>query len=240
MVELPQYARLIWPAIDRAFIAGVKAGALSGRELVRAYGGRAIGYMIDLRNPLAAGRPVTDAGIDAVYRYWQPQARRETVQRSIDHGLLQRDAAGALIPTATGRTFLRELFELHATVLTRRWQEHAERVDRLNRLLAQVLAAAESTGGPAWAAQAPPYEPAGTAPGVVLLNRLSTMRYHRADAHAAAWQQVGLTAADMPDLPPGPQREAIEADTDQRAAPPYAGLTADQRWQLLADLAALP
>ena len=71
-----------------------------------------------------------------------------------------------------------------------------------------------------------------------LLNRLSTLRYHRADA--AAWQAAGLTAAEMVALPPGPAREAIEHDTDVRTAAPYRLLSPDERLELLADLAALP
>jgi hypothetical protein len=37
-----------------------------------------------------------------------------------------------------------------------------------------------------------------------------------------------------------PQREAVEQDTNRRAAVPFAVLTAEQRLRLLADLAALP
>jgi hypothetical protein len=77
----------------------------------------------------------------------------------------------------------------------------------------------------------------------VLLNRLSTMRYHRADAHAAAWQAAGWTAAEVAAMPWGTEwsdaRVAIERDTNVRAAPPYAALTADERLVLLAGLAAL-
>lgn len=237
--ELAWYARLVWPAVDRTVIASVRAGALAGRELVRSYGGRALGYMIDLRNPLAAGRPVTDADIDAVYRYFPPEQRRETVQRSIDHGLLTRTDTGALAATETGQAFLRDLHRLYGEVLGRRWEGHAERIERMNATLERVMAAAAETGGAAWAAQAPPYEPAGTPPAVLLMNRLFTLRYHRADAHAAAWQAAGLTAAELP-LPPGPQRDAVEAETDRRAAAAYATLTEPQRWQFLADLAALP
>jgi hypothetical protein len=36
------------------------------------------------------------------------------------------------------------------------------------------------------------------------------------------------------------RRDAIERDTDARAAPPYRDLTADERSTLLADLALLP
>jgi hypothetical protein len=146
--------------------------------------------------------------------------------------------------TGRGQEFLSDLFALHARALTECWRPHAGPVDRLNAVLARVIAAAGETAGAAWAVQAPPYEPPGTPPGVLLLNRLSTLRYHRADAHAAAWQAAGLTAAELVAMPWdtawSPQREAVEQDTNRRAAVPFAVLTAEQRLRLLADLAALP
>ncbi|MFI7072010.1 hypothetical protein [Micromonospora sediminicola] len=41
-------------------------------------------------------------------------------------------------------------------------------------------------------------------------------------------------------LPDGPERAAIEADTDRRDEPAYAVLSEAERWELLAGLAALP
>jgi hypothetical protein len=166
--------------------------------------------------------------------------------------LLDRSADGSITAADRGLAFLRDLFALHGRALTRRWgtdgnqtgaMPHPDRVDRLTEVLGRVLAEAAATGGAAWAAQAPPYEPAGTPPGVLLLNRLSTLRYHRADAHAAAWQAAGLTAAGIAAMPWGRwslQRQAVEDDTDARAAAPYAVLTPEQRLRLLADLSALP
>ena len=86
-----------------------------------------------------------------------------------------------------------------------------------------------------------PYEPAGAAAAALLLHtRLSVLRYHRADAHAAAWHAAGLTGAAIQQLPAGPARDAIKADTNRRAGPPYATLTPDERITFLAGLAALP
>ena len=246
-VDLPpvRFAALVAPAVDRAFVAGIRGALQSGRELVAAYGGsRAVGYLIDLRNPLAAGRPVTHDGLAAVYRYADSAAVDRTLQGSIDHGLLARTAGGGLVATERGRAFLRGLFALHARELAERWRGQAGPVERLNRLLVRVLAEAAATAGPAWAVQAPPHEPDGTPPPVLLLNRLSTLRYHRADAHAAAWQEAGLTAAEMVAMPHGstwtPQRQAVEDETNRRAAPPFAVLTPQERLTMLADLAALP
>jgi hypothetical protein len=238
------FAELVAPAISRTFVAGMRAGGDEGRALVASYGGRDIGYLIDLRNPLAAGRRLGPADLAAVYRYTDPEERRENVRRSVDAGLLDEDERGAVGASERGHDFLRDLYALHGRTLAQRWRRHAGPVDRLNQLLERVLTEATRTAGPAWAAQAPPYEPAGTPPGALLLNRLSTLRYHRADAHAAAWQAAGLTAAEMQAMPWGtdwtPQRRAVEEETNQRGGLPYAVLTPDERLRLLADLAMLP
>jgi hypothetical protein len=238
-------AELIAPVLSRTFIAGMRAGGADGRGLVASYGGRAVGYLIDLRNPFAAGRRLTPAELASVYRYSPAEDIRETVRRSVEHGLLDEAPDGAVAASERGQTFLRDLFALHGRSLGKRWGGgRAAPVDRANRLLARLIEAAAATAGPAWAVQAPPYEPPGTPPGVLLLNRLSTMRYHRSDAHAAAWQAAGLTAAEMAAMPWGtawpPVRRQVEDDTNRRAAPPYAVLTAQERLTLLADLAGLP
>ncbi|MEO3892706.1 hypothetical protein [Nonomuraea sp. B5E05] len=76
---------------------------------------------------------------------------------------------------------------------------------------------------------APPYEPEGTSPGVLLFNRIAALRHHRADAHATAWQAQGLTAAGIVALADGPLRARIEAETNLRAASAYRTLSADER-----------
>jgi hypothetical protein len=240
-----RFAELVAPAISRTFVAGIRAGGDEGRALVASYGGRAIGYLIDLRNPLAAGRSLTPADLASVYRYTEPADIHQTVARSVAHGLLEQAPDGAVVASERGHAFLRDLFALHGRVLGERWERrHAGPVERLDAALARLLAAADQTGGAAWTAQAPPYQPAGAGPGVLLMNRLSTMRYHRADAHAAAWQAAGLTAAEIAAMPWGSnwseQRRRVEADTNRRAAPPYEVLAPDERLGLLADLAALP
>lgn len=247
-----RFAELVAPAVGRTFVAGIRAGGADARDLIASYGGEPAVYLINLRNPLAAGRRLTPADLAAIFRYRDPDQVRDTVRGSVAAGLLAEATDGSVTAADRGQPFLRDLYALHGRALSERWgtggnqtggQLHPDRVDRLNAVLARLLAEAASTGGAAWAAQAPPFEPPGTPPGVLLLNRLSTLRYHRADAHAAAWQAAGLTAAEMVALPWGtewsPQRQAVEDDTNRRSAAPYAGLTPDERLTLLADLASL-
>ena len=91
-------------------------------------------------------------------------------------------------------------------------------------LAGRVVQACLATGGDAYLTMAPPYEPADATVGALLHHRLSVLRYHRADAHAAAWQAAGLTSEAVTQLPAGPMRSAIEAETNRRAGMPYATL----------------
>jgi hypothetical protein len=240
-----RFASLVAPAVTRTFVAAMRSPGESARDLIASYGGReAIGYLIDLRNPLAAGRPLSPEGLAAVFRYHQPADIDTQVRRSIDAGLLVRADDDAITATDRGLAFLSELAALQAAALDERWRAYRHFVEPLNSLTARVLAEAAATAGASWAVQAPPHEPDGTPPDLVLMNRLSTLRYHRADAHAAAWQAAGLTAADVVAMPWGsewtPPRQAVEDDTNARAGVPYAVLTPDERLRMLADLAALP
>ncbi|WP_341718155.1 hypothetical protein QQG74_31030 [Micromonospora sp. FIMYZ51] len=258
-VGLPphRHAALVAPAVDRVFIAAMQAGRDGGgAELSQRYGGpSATGLLVELRTRLAVpGGTVDGPGFTAVTRYRDPVACRRTVDRHVAYGMLHRASDGALTATERGLAFLAELYQVHAEVTEELWAGHDERVLRLAAMTGRLLAAAftgepigegvpddpAEAGGSAFTALAPPHEPDGTPAGVLLLNRLGALRYHRADAHAAAWAAAGHTPRTIAELPDGPQRRAIEAETDRRAAGPYATLTAPERLDLLADLAALP
>ncbi|MET8356015.1 hypothetical protein [Micromonospora sp. NPDC005171] len=251
-VELPPHriAGLLAPAVDRTFRAGILAGRDGGgAELSQRYGGvTATGFLVDLRTRLAApGGTVDGPGFAAITRYHDPVACRRAVDKQVAHGMIYRGPDGSLSATERGAAFLAELYQVHAEVTEELWAGHDDRVARLvallGRLLSYALVLADEAGdrdGSAFAALAPPYEPDGTPSGVLLLNRLGTLRHHRADAHAAAWAAAGHTASSIAALPPGPERLAIELETDRRAAGPYAALSAEERLTMLADLAALP
>ncbi|MCM0674618.1 hypothetical protein NCC78_07950 [Micromonospora phytophila] len=244
------FAGLVAPAVDRTFVAGMLAGRDGGgAELSQRYGGpAATGFLVEFRTRLAApGGTVDGAGFAAVTRYRDPAECRRALDKQVAHGMIHRRADGGLAATERGLAFLAEIWQVHAEVTEELWAGHDDRLLRLVEALGRVLACAlvladEEDAGPgeAFAAMAPPYEPDGTPPGVLLLNRLGTLRYHRADAHAAAWTAAGHTASSVAALPDGPERLAIELETDRRAAGPYAVLTAGERLAVLADLAALP
>lgn len=242
------YAALVRPAIDRVH-AGVHAASRErGRDIANRYGLRA-GTLVDLRFALLA-RPLTPAGFASVKRYASAEQREEEVEAQVEQGALAEDAEGALHVTARGEKFLRALFAIHADVTEELWESAAARispptaarptVSRLAELAGRLLTAGAETGGPAFAQMSPPFEPADAPAGLLLFNRLAALRYHRADAHAAAWQEAGLTAEEIVEMLTGPARDAIEADTNRRDAAPYTALTPDERVELLAGLAALP
>ncbi|WP_435206790.1 hypothetical protein [Micromonospora sp. bgisy143] len=251
-VELPPHrvAGLLAPAVDRVFRAGMLAGHdWGGAELSQRYGGpAATGLLVELRTRLAApGGTVDEPGFAAVTRYRDPVVSRRAVDKQVAHGMIHRRPDGRLSATERGTAFLGELHQVLAEVTEELWAGHDERVARLaaalGRLLAYALVLVDEDGDrewPAFAAMAPPHEPDGTPSGVLLLNRLGTLRYHRADAHAAAWTAAGHTASSVTALPPGPERLAIDLETDRRAAGPYGVLSAEERLTMLADLAALP
>ncbi|WBB78634.1 hypothetical protein O7606_20835 [Micromonospora sp. WMMD882] len=252
-VELPphRFAGLLAPAVERVFVAGMLAGRDGGgAELGQRYGGQAAtGFLVEFRTRLAApGGTVTAAGFAAVTRYRDPAVCQRALDKQVAHGMIHRRADGAFSVTERGAAFLAEIYQVHAEVTEELWAGHDDRVRRLvetlGRLLAYALVALEEDdaagAGEAFRVMAPPYEPDGVPPGVLLLNRLGALRYHRADAHAAAWTAAGHTAASVSALPDGPERLAIEQETDRRAAAPFGALTADERLTMLADLAALP
>ena len=58
-------------------------------------------------------------------------------------------------------------------------------VPRLAELVGRVLTHGMATGGPAFRAMTPAYEPDDASPAMLLVTRLGSLRHHRADAHRA-------------------------------------------------------
>ncbi|RKN46221.1 hypothetical protein [Micromonospora endolithica] len=243
-----RFAGLVAPAVDRTYAAGLLAGHDGGgAELSQRYGGpAATGFLVELRTRLAApGGTVDAAGFAAATRHRDPDACRRALDKHVAYGMIHRRPDGGLSATERGTAFLTELYQVHAEVTEELWAGHDARVRRLveacGRVLAYALVLADDDGAPgAFPALAPPHEPDGTSPGVLLLNRLAALRFHRADAHAAAWAAAGHRTGSVVELVPGAERLAIELETDRRAAGPYRVLSAEERLSVLADLAALP
>jgi hypothetical protein len=239
-VSPDRYAPLIAPVIDRLTLAvvGRAAARAAGTPVPHAAPPGAMRVLGQLRTALLA-RKVTAAGLAAIYRYRDAGDVRRDLERLRAAGLIDKTGDGAVQATERGRTALTEMYKISADVAGELWAGQEGSLVGLNDLAGQLVHAAIATGGDAYTAMAPPYEPAGATAGLLLHTRLSVLRYHRADAHAASWQAAGLTSAAIRQLPAGPTRDAIEAETNRRAGVPYATLSPDERITLLAGLAVL-
>jgi hypothetical protein len=234
-------AVLVTPQIERLTFAVIQASiARAGPRLVT-YGVPldALDIVGQLRTGLAA-RPVSAAGLAAVYRYRDAEEFRRNLGALASAGIIEQAGDGAIRATGTGRALLAVMYESGAEAAARLWSGHRETVAELNELAGRLVVAAEASGGDAYAAVAPPYEPPDASPGLLLHHRLAVLRYHRADAHFAAWQAAGHTVATIRGLADGPERERIEAETNRRAGLPYATLGAAERSRLVSGLTGLP
>ncbi|MFR9778622.1 hypothetical protein ACL02O_21555 [Micromonospora sp. MS34] len=233
------YARLIRPVIDRVYV-GARWAARARMEAFYAERGVDLGYENSLFSGVLARPMPADALADALV-YTSGSMDTELAQ-----GVAKVDAEGTWHLTELGRELA--LFGQRATAEAAEelWSAGPSMlpglapVPRLAELVGRVLEHGLATGGPAFRAMAPPYEPDGAAPAMLLVTRLGSLRHHRADAHRAAWRAAGLTAAGIRALPDGPERAAIEVETDRRDEPAYAVLSGAERWELLAGLGALP
>ncbi|MEV0593290.1 hypothetical protein [Nonomuraea cavernae] len=205
--DLSTYAATIAPVINAVHInVHASAGAGTG------------GLLMDLRYRLPLG-PLTRDALAAVYRYGNAADLDAEIRDHLRQGTLTEDGEGLLHPTPAALAAIDGLYAAHAAATRRIWATYD--LVTLADLAGRVLDTAERAPGGAFAAVTPPYEPDGTPAGVLLFNRLAALRYHRADAHAAAWHAAGLTAAGIVDLCAGPLRDEIEDDTNRRAAQPY-------------------
>jgi hypothetical protein len=234
-------AALVAPQIERLTLAVIHASIARAGPRVMRYGvpPDAIDIVGQLRTGLAA-RPVSAAGLAAFYRYRDPDQVRRSLDTLASAGIIEQADDGAIRATGTGRALLAVMYESGAEAAAGLWSAHRETVADLNELAMRLVASAAASGGDAYAAVAPPYEPPGASPELLLHHRLAVLRYHRADAHAAAWQAAGHTVDTIRGLADGPERERIEAETNRRAGLPYATLSAAERSRLVSGLTGLP
>jgi hypothetical protein len=239
---LAGFAAGVAPEIDRVFRSTMRAiRERGGREVVMRHG-PAAGILINFRSALARpGRWVTPAQVEAVCRYQDIPDAWRAFGTQVGAGLLERDeSTGALRATEAARPLFSDMYEVHNRVTGERWAGCGRQIEELNALVVRLLAAGGETGGDAYHAVTPPYPHPVASEASLLLDRLGALRYHRADAHASAWQAAGLTVAEIVAMPPGSQRDAIEAETNRLAAPPWAGLSSRERAVFVAHLSAMP
>jgi hypothetical protein len=234
-------AALAAPQIERLTFAVIHGSIQHARPQIMAYAvpKDALDIVGQLRTGLAA-RPISAAGLAAVYRYHDPDELHRKLDLLTSAGIIERADDGAIRATDTGHTLLALMYQSSGEAAAELWAAHRQTVADLNDLAQRLVVAAAASGSDAYAALAPPYEPPDAVPELLLHHRLAVLRYHRADAHAAAWQAAGHTVATIGALADGPDRDRIEADTNRRAGLPYATLSTTERSRLAAGLTDLP
>ena len=188
--------------------------------------------LVDLRRPLIGG-VVPMSLVRAVHRY-VPKLDL-ALESLVDDGWLLRRGDGVAV-TERSRDLLADVSQRLDATATELWGEPTEQLAMVEQVVDRAAGTSAGLVFDALAAR----RPAGPAAGR-LLDRLSALRYHRADSHAAAWQAEGLTAEGVRALRGSdPVRRRIEAATGRVAARPYRRIEPEQRVRLIAALHALP
>ncbi len=235
-----EYAALVRPVIDRVYVA---ARAASRDRVLACY--ERLGLRPGLETSFYFGllaRPMPADGFAAATTYSGSDITDELAQ-----GVIVIDPDGSVRLTERGREAALAAQAAVADGASELWQHQPiatmpglAAVPRLGDLVSRLLVAGQATGGPAFRAMVPVYEPPEASPALRLTTRLGALRHHRADAHRAAWAGAGLTLEQLRALDDLPRRQAIEDETNRLDAPIYAALSDRERLELLAGLAALP
>lgn len=178
--------------------------------------------------------------LGAAFIYQRPGTAASLLDDLRDADLIEGHADSLMRLSAEGRDLMGRLIVVSADAVNELWGSDASSAARLLPLVDRVLAAAAPSGGAGFALMTPGYDAPDASPEARLSERLAGLRFHRFDAHVAAWTATGLTAQTMRSLAAGSEREAIEADTNRRAGVAYACLGPAERLDLLAGLGALP
>jgi hypothetical protein len=236
-----QYAALVRPALDRVYVS-MRATAREHTRLVVEQTGLQPGFVVSFYFGLLA-RPTSAAGFAAVTTYSGSDMTEE-----LEQGIMTVDEAGDWSLTGTGRSLALALQQAIADGAQEQWaRTHIATMPglaalpRLADLLGVLLQAGRASGGPAFNAAVPVFEPPGASYALQVSTRMGALRHHRGDAHRAAWAAAGVTLEQLHAMSPDdPLRMAIEEDTNRRDGRIYEALTEAERWEFLALLAALP
>jgi hypothetical protein len=237
VLDAARAAAGVAPVVDRLRIGLTRtmfrlgAGALAEHRLDR----ELLDLLGNLRN--TAGEPVSRTALAAVFAYRPAGQVQAGVAALADRGYLEVRAELVTL-TELGHRFVSAVHGFGEAAVAELWSGHAAYVTSTAPLVTRALEAARADAGPAFGVLAPRPSQQGSAPAV-LAEQLTGLRFHRYDAHVAAWRAAGRTAEEMAALI-GPERDAIEVETNRRAATPYAVLSPDERLALLTGLAALP
>ncbi len=193
--------------------------------------GMLLGY---LRNAYP-DRVVTRTAVRSIFTYHPDNPVDSGLEVLIGRGLIVEPSPGTVTLTGAGQACLEDLHAVADQTARNAWRDAGQSVVTCAPLVARSLLAAWETGGDAFSLMAPDRLPISVSEQGLLAERLTGLRFHRFDAHVAAWRAAGYEAADLESLSE-PVRAGIEADTNKRAAAPYAELSPAERELMLAGL----
>src|SRR5215469_13047848 len=150
-------AALVAPQIERLTFAVIHASVKRAGPQLVAYGvpPEAIDIVGQLRTGLAA-RPVSAAGLAAVYRYRGADQLRRNLDTLAGAGIIERAGDGAIRATDAGRALLALMYASGAEAAAGLWSGNRAAAG-LSELAGRLVVAAVASGGDAYAAVAPPY-----------------------------------------------------------------------------------
>lgn len=217
-------------SVDLGMRSGVFAGSGLDPDTLRVFA--------MLRNAYP-DRAVPVRNFRAAYVYQEPAAFESALSRMREVGLVEAPTADVVRLSDSGRALISQVRAAGAQAAEGLWGRDALPVQALaDRCLLSASATSHPDG--AFRLVAPPYDEPEDSDATRFAERLTGLRFHRFDAHVAAWTAAGLTAESVTALRPGPERDAIEASTNERAGEAYADLSPHERTALLDGLRALP
>ena len=235
--DASRFAADIAPVVDKIRITMMQTALTQGSpESFDAAGLDSVsGMMLAYLRNAYPDRVVTRAAVQSVYAYHPDNPVDAGLEVLIERGLVVEPAPGTVTLTRAGQDCLEELHAVADQAARRVWGDANQAVVTCAPLVARALLAAWETGGEAFSLMAPDRLPDSMSEPGLLAERLTGLRFHRFDAHIAAWRAAGYGVRDLESLS-DPVRSAIEADTNTRAAAPYAVLSEAERELLLTGL----
>jgi hypothetical protein len=239
--DTEQFAAEIAAEIDRTrsvIIDGVRSRSMAAQLPQRlGLSGPGMQLLPFLRN-LLPDRAVESDALRACERYI-PQSTYDAAIAELTSADLIETSGTTVSLSSRGRDIAVEVHGILVDEVNERWGGNPD-LAKLERLTQEAVEAAAVTGGLSFSVMSPPYDPPGSSSASRSAERLNCLRIHRGDAHADAWAAAGLTVEEVQDLGPGPERDAIEQDTNSRAKAPYDALSLEDREMLLQALRQLP
>lgn len=184
-------------------------------------------------------RVVNRSSVKAVFTYQPDKPVDDLLDALVALGLADEPGPALLRLTPLGQRVVGDLHLSSSEGADALWAEATPHVQTAGQLVGAVLEAARETGGASFLLMAPTTFPPGTSAAGQLAEQLTGLRFHRFDAHIAAWRSAGYTVADLEELAED-AKAAIEADTNQRAGVPFSALGPAERALLIESLDALP